>query len=254
VTRTAKSLTEPVTDLIYHRAVMSERHTLQCPGCGAPLPKAAVREVVTCVFCGVASTPAPTPSSATAPPAVRIATTRATPSTLACPRCGESLFEGRASSGVVLEGCGECGGIWLENANAQRALQTFDRTLNTLSTQASAHAKREPAVTPRVSCPACNVPMGRTRVANTNIDLDTCAAHGTWFDRGELAAVLDALRPRPAAASSAPIFDAKPLDPSEIPDFRKGTLTPDAADVGIIAGGAFAVLAGLAAIAGGGSK
>jgi Zn-finger nucleic acid-binding protein len=232
---------------------MTERLTLQCPGCGAPLPKAAVREVVTCAFCGIASTPAPTPTSATAPPSIQIARTRATPTTLACPRCGEPLFEGRTASGVVLEGCGECGGIWLENASARRALETFDRALNALSTQASTHAKREPAVTPRVSCPACATPMGRTRIASTNIDLDTCAAHGTWFDRGELAAVLDALRPRPAAAS-APMFDMKPLDPSEIPDFRKGTLTPDAVDVGIVAGGAFAILAGLAAIAGGGSK
>lgn len=231
---------------------MIDRHTLQCPGCGAPLPPAAAREVVTCAFCGVASTPAPTPSSATAPPAVRLATIPATATELACPRCGKELFEGRASSGVVLQGCGECGGIWLDNAGARRALETFDRTLGALSAQASTHAKREPAVTSRVNCPACSAPMGRTRITSTNIDLDTCAAHGTWFDRGELAAVLDALHPRPIA--KAPLLDTKPLDPSEIPDFRAGTLTPDADTAGIVAGGAFAVLAGLVAIAGGGRK
>jgi Zn-finger nucleic acid-binding protein len=152
-----------------------------------------------------------------------------------------------------LHGCGACGGIWLDNSSARRALETFDRKVSELSTRASSHATSQPAVDTRVSCPLCGKPMPRVRVAKTTIDLDTCNAHGTWFDRGELAAVLDALRPRPTPPDRPLIalpVDV-PLDPREIPNFRAGTLTPGVAEAGLVAGGAFAVLAALATLAGG---
>jgi len=236
---------------------MTQRRTLQCPKCGAPLPPAAAREVVTCAFCAMASTPAPDSNAATAPPAIALATIPATATDLGCPRCGNTLFEGEASK-VRLLGCGGCGGIWLDNESAQRALATFDRKVGELSARAATNASAALAVEPRVACPMCRKAMPRVRVPKTAIDLDVCATHGTWFDRGELAQVLDALRPRPAPAlappSKIPVIDDRPLDPSEVPDFRAGTLTPGVAETGIVVGGAFAVLGALAALAGGSSK
>ena len=164
-------------------------------------------------------------------------------SDLACPRCASPLFEGRASD-VVLLGCGECAGIWLDNTSARLALKTLDRRINELAARATAHALKSPARNIIVKCPACQKAMERTRTKAgvVEVDLDICAEHGTWFDRGELGLVLDGLR-----VVQAPLPLATPLAPSEIPDFKAGTLTPDPVDAGLVVGGAFAVLGAILA-------
>jgi len=212
-----------------------ERQVLTCPHCGAPLPPAAIREIVTCAFCGTASTPHhDAPVVATN---VQTATIPATPSNLACPRCKQRLFEGRVSDCVLL-GCGACGGIWLDNDGAQRAVKTLDQKIEEMSQRAASHATDRPALEPRIDCPVCKKRMPRVHVGRAAIALDICAAHGTWFDRGELETVMEALRPRAA------------LQMIDVPDFRKGTMTPGADTAGLIAGGAFVVLGALATIAG----
>lgn len=205
---------------------MTERSTLICPQCGAPLPKSASHESATCGFCGATSKP----------------TAYAAASDLACPRCKSPLYEGRAND-VVLLGCGDCAGIWLENASAQLALKTLDRRVTDLARRASARAQTAPSKDARVNCPDCKKPM--PRVARSGVDLDVCMEHGTWFDRGELEIILNGLRVPPPIppALSAPA----PLGSDEIPDFKAGTLTPDPVDAGLAIGGAFAVLGAILA-------
>jgi Zn-finger nucleic acid-binding protein len=163
--------------------------------------------------------------------------TQAAASTLSCPRCDSPLFEGRASD-VVLLGCGECAGIWLDNESAQLALKSMDRRITELSQRASSHAHAAPAKDARIHCPACKKSM--PRVSRSGVDLDVCIEHGTWFDRGELVQIIEAMRPR-AAPAPLHIIDV-PLAPGEVPDFKAGTLTPDPVDAGLVIGGAFAVL------------
>lgn len=44
-------------------------------------------------------------------------------------------------------------------------------------------------------CPTCSQPMSRMNFGTrSGIVVDVCRAHGTWFDRGELDAVLDFVR------------------------------------------------------------
>ena len=223
---------------------MPERKVLLCPRCGAPLPPAATQEVVACAFCNTSSMPAPKSEGKTAPPAIDIATTPARASPHACPRCEELLFEGRTQD-VTLLGCGTCGGIWLDNANAQRAIRNLDDKISNLSHRAASRATASPSKEKPAACPVCRLVMGRVRRTLAQIDLDVCPTHGTWFDRDELAIVMNALRLPPPRHPPVDI----PLDASideEVAAFKAGTLTPDTESLGRVAGGVFAILGALA--------
>jgi Zn-finger nucleic acid-binding protein len=177
------------------------------------------------------------------PSGVRLATTPATPSSGICPRCDRPLFEADAQ-GVVLLGCGMCGGIWLDNTSAQRVVTTLDTQVVELANRASAHASATPERLPAGRCAVCQCIMGRTRVTRLLVEVDVCPEHGTWFDRGELATILSALRSQPRPRTAAPAVDT-PLSPNEIPDFRAGTRSLDAVDAGLVVGGALTVLGAL---------
>jgi Zn-finger nucleic acid-binding protein len=170
---------------------MDERLVLVCPRCGAPLPPGAAHETVTCAFCGIASS-------------LAALTQQAARSDLACPRCGEKLFSGAAHD-VAMLGCGLCGGIWLDNASAQRVMQHVDEAVVELAGRAAANAVKRPDVREIVKCPACSNAMERKRVTTSNIAIDLCHAHGTWFDAGELAAVIAAVQAPATYAASAPV-------------------------------------------------
>src|SRR5262249_40668894 len=40
-----------------------------------------------------------------------------------------------------------------------------------------------------LACPECRAPLARGTLPGTSLELDACASHGTWFDRGELRVV-----------------------------------------------------------------
>jgi Zn-finger nucleic acid-binding protein len=167
----------------------------------------------------------------------------AAPSSLLCARCDLPLFEGRAA-GVMLLGCGECGGIWLDNANAQRAVTSLDAHVSDLASMASRHAQREVDRTAPARCAECRAPLRRIKTTRIAVEVDVCAEHGTWFDRDELGVVIEALKGRPVVRPTSD--PSAPLNPAEIPNFRAGTST-DGVDVGLIAGGVFTVLGALLA-------
>lgn len=163
-----------------------------------------------------------------------------------------SLFRG-AAHGVALNGCGLCGGIWIDNTSATRAMKTYDRTVVDMASGAARRARQSPDRAPSVRCAECRETTTRVKVSRLEVPVDCCEKHGTWFDRGELASVLESLRalevaPPPRAMPPAPMIDARPLSPDEIPDFRAGQGT-DLATAGIVAGGIFTVLGALASIA-----
>lgn len=189
----------------------ARRRTLRCPHCGAPLPPESVTEAVECAFCGMASSPTAEPvagggGGGKARAAIDAAEAK-------CPRCNLALFEGRANE-IAMLGCGRCGGIWLDNAAAQRAIATMDEAVVALADQAAARAALNVAIGSVVPCPVCEGLMRRTQAPGSGIWIDVCAKHGTWFDRYELGVVLEALRPK--AAPQATTYSGP------TPDFREG--------------------------------
>lgn len=61
-----------------------------------------------------------------------------------------------------------------------------------------------------LDCPSCEAPMHRTRVlAGSGVIVDVCAAHGVWFDPGEVDRLRAALL---GAAQQAVADDLDPLE------------------------------------------
>jgi Zn-finger nucleic acid-binding protein len=133
---------------------------------------------------------------------------------LQCPRCHLMLFVGTAS-GAAVHACGRCGGLWLDAQASARVERTHCAETMRLAESASKSAALPIDTAPMLACPVCHMPLSRTRIAQAWLDVDRCAAHGTWFDRDELARVARALSipavgdwrhaaPPPVAAPSYP--------------------------------------------------
>ena len=102
-----------------------------------------------------------------------------------CPRCHVPLHVGHAAA-VVLHGCGRCCGVWLATACARRIAESLPAEAIALAARASHSARALADISAAASCPVCGQPMNRVSAAAARVDLDTCAAHGTWYDRHEL--------------------------------------------------------------------
>jgi Zn-finger nucleic acid-binding protein len=107
-----------------------------------------------------------------------------------CPACDAPLAALEAT--LPVEGCEACGGVWLGPEAAVHVLRGLGDALEQEIARASAGVAARAAVRPsdpgtRV-CPTCAQTMGRLEVAKTVVD--SCPAHGTWFDRAEIASVI----------------------------------------------------------------
>jgi Zn-finger nucleic acid-binding protein len=111
---------------------------------------------------------------------------------MTCPHCRVPLVAGRTISTVV-QACGHCGGVWLDNAASQRILRSFDGDAVMLAHAADAHADAPYAATIGVAlCPDCGAELQRVGVEAARAFVDICKLHGTWFNRGDLALVSQA--------------------------------------------------------------
>ncbi|MEP7119560.1 MAG: zf-TFIIB domain-containing protein [Byssovorax sp.] len=131
-----------------------------------------------------------------------------------CPRCSAPLFAGKVGHLDAL-GCGGCGGLWLDNVGTTAILQRYDRDAESLARLVDGNAAKrevrspfEPATGP---CPVCAGPL--QAVDHQGVRLDFCGQHGTFFDRGELARVVQekkpALTPMPVPLQGATLGEIK---------------------------------------------
>lgn len=97
--------------------------------------------------------------------------------------------------GLEFDHCPDCGGVWLDQGEAERMAQRASvdpvRVSEALGgvTQLTAGKRR---------CPRC---ARRLRLLNATPELDGCpSGHGWWFDRGELEAFLASRSEGPRAA------------------------------------------------------
>jgi Zn-finger nucleic acid-binding protein len=115
-------------------------------------------------------------------------------STAPCPRCGFELFCGE-KDGIEVSACGHCGGVWLRTEQAKRAIATGSRVPEELARKVERVTRARPwKETAGLICPECKGPMQRSKIGHVVIDL---CAHGTWFDRTELKAVMHHMRGEP---------------------------------------------------------
>jgi Zn-finger nucleic acid-binding protein len=110
--------------------------------------------------------------------------------TMQCPCCNLPL-EPEALGGEILDRCGQCGGEYVDSKALRRLLAALSISS---PSRGSAYARPSPFSDPvrYRKCPACGELMLRKNFRESSgVVVDVCAAHGVWFDRGELAKVIE---------------------------------------------------------------
>lgn len=135
--------------------------------------------------------------------------------TLPCPVCAEEM-SARETEEQTIRGCGRCGGIWLDIACSGALMAgELPRSVPPLALavhqfawnmQQKASSYREAPLRvpdgPR-RCPECRSELVQTRVFKTEIDVDVCGEHGTYFDPTELGMLDDHFRIKKAHDEAA---------------------------------------------------
>jgi Zn-finger nucleic acid-binding protein len=110
-----------------------------------------------------------------------------------CPSCGIPLDAERFGAVEIVNRCGQCDGDYVEVGALQRLLSAH-------AAPASARAgyvPPSPFLDPvrYKNCPGCGEQMQRRNFhESSRVIVDVCARHGVWFDRGELAKILEFAR------------------------------------------------------------
>jgi Zn-finger nucleic acid-binding protein len=115
-------------------------------------------------------------------------------STLVCPRCDVGLGI-REVGDVALHECERCVGVYIDAVAIERMLgdRQQARAEAVVGTYRGV-ARRSEAARGKlyIKCPTCRTIMNRRQFARgAGIIVDVCQGHGTWFDAGELPAVVE---------------------------------------------------------------
>lgn len=116
-----------------------------------------------------------------------------------CPRCAherQADLVAHLVSETLLDQCPECGGVWVDQTAFERLAEQAEKEPSVLQAMGTLPKPRgtvtaEARKVMYLKCPDCGGLMNRKNFAHrSGIILDVCAAHGIWFDRGELPGVV----------------------------------------------------------------
>jgi Zn-finger nucleic acid-binding protein len=189
-----------------------QAETLNCPMCGAAVSTDAAR----CLYCSARLATVACPScfgmmflgSRHCPRcgarAARTETQAATASR--CPRCRVEM-ESVSLGSTSLRECPQCGGLWVDVASFEQICASREQQAAVLGAASPAPSNvvhsREARVQ-YVPCPECHQLMNRVNFAHcSGVVVDVCKGHGTWFDRDELAEIIEFIRAGGLEASRA---------------------------------------------------
>ena len=177
--------------------------TLNCPMCGAP----ATNESPRCEHCGARLATVACPScfglmfegskfcTHCGARAERVAVDNEVSAT--CPRCGVGMETAKVGE-TTLQECPKCAGLWVDAASLDRLCAERERQAAVLGISQPGTAPGSGVLEERVRyvpCPVCKCLMNRVNFAGySNVIVDVCKKHGTWFDRDELRRVIEFIR------------------------------------------------------------
>ena len=116
-----------------------------------------------------------------------------------CPICREPLIVAERQS-IELDVCPWCRGLWFDVGELELLAGKLGRSLELGETAFEPAATEEKAR----RCPRCDKAMEKVLVGvSARLMLDRCAAHGFWFDHGELGALMRQLTPTPGSHPEA---------------------------------------------------
>src|SRR6478736_507942 len=117
-------------------------------------------------------------------------------STIECPRCqleAELVHLGP----VVIDSCAECGNVWFDNSELERASSAADGAAGEDlrdAVRALVPVRKEPLGPPVVSCPFCTTALTRRRHPTVpGVVAQVCPAHGGSLERVHLIKLIDDL-------------------------------------------------------------
>jgi len=116
-----------------------------------------------------------------------------------CPVCREPLIVAERG-GIELDVCLWCHGLWFDAGELALLSEKLGRDL---TVNEAALERVSTPEKPR-QCPRCDRPMDKVAFgAAARVLLDRCAAHGLWFDHGELATLIGQLATTPGSHAEA---------------------------------------------------
>jgi Zn-finger nucleic acid-binding protein len=176
--------------------------TLNCPMCGAPASTEATR----CEHCGARLATVACPScfgmiflgaKFCSHCGARADRTDLSPTSSGhCPRCQCAMQAAMIGQSRVQE-CPRCEGLWVDTASLEQICSEREKQAAVVGLGSPAPISGV-AVEDKVRylpCPACRKLMNRLNFAShSNVVVDVCKGHGTWFDRDELRRVVEFIR------------------------------------------------------------
>lgn len=181
-----------------------QAETLNCPMCGA----ATETDATHCLYCGARLATVACPqcfgmmyrgsrhcprcgaSAARERSEIREAE-------LNCPRC-RVLMERITLGTTSLRECKDCDGLWVDVASFEQICANREQQSAVLGAAQFASAQRSVSTQSHVRyvpCPQCGQLMNRVNFARcSGVIVDVCKGHGTWFDRDELAEIVEFIR------------------------------------------------------------
>jgi Zn-finger nucleic acid-binding protein len=117
--------------------------------------------------------------------------------TESCPRCKTNL-EAVVIGSVSVRECSNCEGVWTDTATLRQIC--FDQEKQAAVLGMPSHLPNNDGVVIEkqvryLPCPVCGDLMNRVNFARfSNVIVDVCREHGTWFDRDELRSIVEFIR------------------------------------------------------------
>ena len=133
-----------------------------------------------------------------------------------CPLDGTTL-EKHTIHSIQIEECVQCKGLWFEGGELRKAKDASDLDLNWLDFDLWSDQESLMADWSSRKCPQCGKNMATISYAATGVKVDYCVdGHGTWVDKGEFQAIIEALGKEIASKSVSDYITASLEEAKEI--------------------------------------
>ncbi len=103
-----------------------------------------------------------------------------------CPRCDGHSLSAQTLSGIEVDRCPSCNGVWLDRGEGEMVTRPGELPAAVIEEiQALADGAAAPDQSAPLPCPRCEATMRRERYAESAVEIDRCRC-GVWLDDGEL--------------------------------------------------------------------
>ncbi len=120
-----------------------------------------------------------------------------------CPRCKSVDLKRKTIGKFTVDSCIQCSGVWLDHEILTKLITQGNQSKSSQALLGqrpltAANLKRHKVT--YLPCPECKQVMFRKNFAKkSGIIIDECSAHGIWFDKHELAAIIHFVKSSPEA-------------------------------------------------------